>query len=391
VDVTAMNGISPTSPRSAYIHVPFCRHRCGYCNFTLIAGRDELIPRFLTALETELSWLGKPREVETLFLGGGTPTHLRGDDLRRLLGTLLQWHPTVGPSENQPFEFSAEANPSDLDAETVGILAEHGVNRISLGAQSFDSEKLRLLERDHQSREIVQALELARNRGISVSIDLIFGAPGESLKNWQHDLAAAIALGPDHISTSGLTFEQGTSFWTKLEHGALAKIDEELERQMYERAIDQLTAAGFEHYEVSNFARPGNRCRHNETYWLGGEYFAAGPGAARHVAGVRETNDRSVLGWLHSVEANQSPVAEREELCADDKARELLVFALRRLEGMTREWFTGQTGLTVDALVGEPLQRFVAAGHLCDDGRRISLSRQGLLVSDSLWPHFLSR
>jgi oxygen-independent coproporphyrinogen III oxidase len=387
----AMNGPSAISPRSAYIHVPFCRHRCGYCNFTLIAGRDELIPRFLAALEKELSWLGEPREVETLFFGGGTPTHLRGDDLRRLLETALKWHPSVRTSEGNSFEFSVEANPADLDAETVAILADYGVNRISLGAQSFNPEKLKLLERDHRPGDITQAVGLARNRGLSVSLDLIFGAPGESPEHWQQDLTSAIALAPDHISTYGLTFEQGTSFWTRLEHGALAKIDEESEREMYSAAIDQITAAGFEHYEVSNFARPGKRCRHNENYWLGGEYFAAGPGAARHIGGVRETNHRSVLGWLHAIEADQSPVAEQENLPAGEKARELLVFALRRLEGITRDWFAAKTGLTVDALVGEPLQRFVDAGLMIDDGQRIRLSRDGLFVSDSLWPYFLGQ
>ncbi len=384
-----MNGIPPATPRSAYIHVPFCRHRCGYCNFTLIAGRDELIPRFLAALEKELSRLGEPREVDTLFFGGGTPTHLRGDNLRRLMEIVLKWHPPPRPLVRNSFEFSVEANPADLDAETIGILAEQGVNRISLGAQSFHPEKLKLLERDHQPDDIAQAVHLARNHGLCVSLDLIFGAPGETLENWQHDLTAAITLSPDHISAYGLTFEQGTPFWTRLEHGALVKVEEELERQMYAAAIDRLTAAGFEHYEVSNFAQSEKRCRHNENYWLGGEYFATGPGAARHVAGVRETNARSVLGWLHAIETGQSPVADREELSADDKARELLVFALRRLKGVDRGWFSKQTGRTIDALIGEPLLKFVAAGLLIDDGERVRLSREGLFVSDSLWPHFL--
>jgi oxygen-independent coproporphyrinogen III oxidase len=374
------------APRSAYIHVPFCRHRCGYCNFALVTGRNDLIEPFLTALETELSWLEQPREVGTLFFGGGTPTHLRGKHLRRLLEIVLKWHPLA----THP-EFSVEANPADVDEETVAILADHGVTRISLGAQSFQAEKLRLLERDHQPGDIAQAVELVRGRGLDVSLDLIFGAPEETVAGWQDDLDAAIRLAPDHISTYGLTFEKGTAFWTRREQRELKQVDEELEREMYAAAIDRLTAVGFEHYEVSNFAKPDKRCRHNEIYWTGGEYFAAGPGAARHVGGVRETNHRSVTKWLQCIQNGQTPVAERECLNAEDKARELLVFALRRLEGVERDWFSGKTGYEIDALVGKPLARFIAGKLLDDDGKKVRLSREGLFVSDALWPALLQK
>src|SRR5262245_4223643 len=178
-----------TEPRAAYIHVPFCRHRCGYCNFTLVAGRDELILPFLSALERELSLLGSPREVDTLFFGGGTPTHLRGEQLRRLLELVLRWHPL---SENA--EFSVEANPSDIDAETGGCRAEHSVTRHSSGAQSFDTAKAQLLERDDPATEIAGAVEVARNRGLAVSIDLIFATPGETLDAWRRDLQFALNL-----------------------------------------------------------------------------------------------------------------------------------------------------------------------------------------------------
>jgi oxygen-independent coproporphyrinogen III oxidase len=381
-------GIHSTSvPRSAYIHVPFCRHRCGYCNFTLVAGRDDLIESFLEALEKELSWLREPFEVDTLFFGGGTPTHLRDDSLRRLLETVLHWHPRA---KSGHFEFSVEANPADIRRETVDILADHGATRISLGAQSFNANKLCMLERDHQADDIARAVDLIRDRGLNVSLDLIFGAPGETLDNWNADLEAALRLNPDHISTYGLTFEQGTAFWNRREQGQLRQVNEDLEREMYAAAIDRLTTAGFEHYEVSNFARPGHRCRHNEVYWTGCQYFAAGPGAARHVAGVRETNHQSVTKWLQSLQNDRPPTEERECLPPAEKARELLVFGLRRLEGVRRDWFFTKTGFAIDALVGQPLKRFVSANLLHDDGERIQLTREGLFVSDSLWPDFLN-
>jgi len=372
------------TPRSAYIHVPFCARRCGYCNFTLVAGRDDLIEPYLAALEIELSWLGTPREVDTLFFGGGTPTQLHGDQLRRLLETVLQWHPLVADNE-----FSVEANPADISDETASILAQYGVTRVSLGAQSFNDAKLRALERDHTAADIAHAVQTLRQCAFDLSLDLIFAAPGETLDEWRADLAAAIALAPDHISTYGLTFEHGTTFWNRRSHGALQQADEELERAMYETAIDTLTAAGFEHYEVSNFARPGHCCRHNERYWLGEEYFAAGPGAARYVAGVRSTNHRSTTTYIDRVLHGDSPVAEQEMLSPDDHALELLVFALRRLEGVTRDWFHERTNLKIDDLVGEPLRRFVELSLMTDDGSRIKLTRAGLLVSDSLWGEFL--
>ena len=302
-------------PRAAYIHVPFCANRCGYCNFTLVAGRDDLIDRYLEAIGSELAWLGTPRPVDTLFFGGGTPTQLPPDRLARLIATARHWFPLA-----DGYELSIEANPADVTDDRLAQLAELGVSRISLGGQSFNSTKLSRLERNHTPNQLSAAVTIARRWMRSVSVDLIFGVPGESLAVWQHDLKTLLALEPDHVSTYGLTFERGTAFWSRLQQGQLARLDEELEAAMYAAAIDTLTAAGLEHYEVSNFARPGHRCRHNEIYWAGGGYYAAGPGAARFVDGRRELNHRSTTTWLRRVLAGQSPVAESEVLPPIDRA-----------------------------------------------------------------------
>lgn len=372
-------------PRAAYIHVPFCRHRCGYCNFTLVAGRDGLIDAYLQAVERELSWLERPRQVDTLFFGGGTPTHLPIAQLQQLLNIVTKSFPLA-----DGHEFSVEANPIDVTAEKVQLLATSGVNRISLGVQSFDAAKLERLERDHRRDEILRAFELARSSINSVSLDLIFGIPGETRDVWHRDLQAAIELQPHHVSTYGLTFERGTSFGTRLQKGEMQQLDEDDERWMYENAIDTLTSAGFEHYEVSNFAKPSHRCRHNETYWLGGRYYAAGPGAARYIDGRREMNHRSTTTYIKRVVAGDSPIAESETVDAEASARERLVFGLRRIEGVDRESFTSATSFTIDQLVAAPLRKFVDAAMLEDDGVRIRLTREGLLVSDSIWPEFLS-
>ncbi len=379
-------------PRAAYLHVPFCRHRCGYCNFTLLAGRDDLIEAYLAAVEVELSWLARPRPVDTLFLGGGTPTHLSPAQLARLLETIGSWLPLADGGE-----FTVEANPADVTAERMDLLQRCGVTRLSLGAQSFDEQKLKVLERDHRRAEIERAFELARAAVDSVSLDLIFGAPGESLQDWRADLAAALSLAPDHISTYGLTFERGTRFWSRLQAGELARAAESLEGDMYELAIDALTASGLTQYEVSNFARVNiarippvdHRCRHNEVYWTGRPYLAAGPGAARFVAGRREVNHRSTTTYLKRVLSGRSPVAESEQLGAEDAARERLVFGLRRLAGVSRTAFERETGYSICQLCGPTIAHLVDQRLMINDGDILRLSRQGLLVSDAIWPSLL--
>lgn len=375
-----------STPRSAYLHVPFCRHRCGYCNFAVVAGRDDLAPKYLRALGVELAQLGTPRPVETLYLGGGTPTRLALPLLDGLLTLARKWFPVVDGVEP---EFTVEANPGDLSAEAIRLLAAHGVTRLSLGVQSLNPAKLAHLERDHTPDDVHRVVRAAQDAGLYVAIDLIFAAPGETLDAWRDDLDAAIALGPTHASTYGLTYEKGTSFWSRRSRGDLAELGDGLQRSMYELAIDRLAESGFEHYEVSNFAQPGRRSRHNESYWTGREWFAAGPGAARFIDGVRETNHRSTTTWIRRLETGESPVAEREELTPEEKARERLVFGLRRLEGVRRKDFATQTGYEIDALAGKEIERFGSLGFLSSDAEGVRLTRAGLMVSDAIWPELL--
>lgn len=374
------------SVRAAYIHVPFCARRCGYCNFTVVTGRDDLIEAYLQAVARELSWLGCPHEVDTLFFGGGTPTHLPPDQLRRLLRLARDWFPLA-----DEYEATVEANPSDVTAARLAVLVECGINRVSLGVQSFHDAKLAVLERDHRRSDVERALSSCRDRFSSVAIDLIFGTPGESLAMWQADLQHALDAGVDHISAYGLTYEKGAAFWSRRARGQLVPVSEEAELAMYETAISTLRQAGFEHYEVSNFARPGHRSRHNQTYWRGGGYYAAGPGAARYVDGWRETNHRSTTAYLRRVLAGRSPVAEREKLDAAASARERLVFGLRMLEGVAYDEFSRHTGFAIRDLVGEQLCPLLEAGLLDDSGSHLRLTHRGLVISDSIWPRFLEQ
>jgi oxygen-independent coproporphyrinogen-3 oxidase len=371
-------------PRAAYVHVPFCRHRCGYCNFTLVAGREDLVGDYLRAIAAEMDATKGCHEVDTLYFGGGTPTYLKPERLRQLTADVVRRHP-LAPG----YEFTVEANPADVDSTMIEALASLGATRLSLGGQSFRTEKLKLLERDHEAGDIGRVVIAAQDARMQVALDLIFATPDETLDEWSADLEAAIAVAPDHVSTYGLTFERGTAFWGRRLRGELVEVDEELQRDMYALAIDRLAAAGYEQYEVSNFARPGCCSRHNQVYWSGDGYFAYGPGAARYIDGVRETNHRSTTTYLNRVLADESPVAEREELSPEARARELLVFGLRRIEGVSRCQFRNRTGFECDDLVAAPLRKFINLGLLADDGERICLTREGLYVSDAMWPEML--
>jgi len=374
----------PPPTRSAYVHVPFCSHRCGYCNFTVVAGRGDLIEPYLTALDRELSWLPTECPVLTLFIGGGTPTQIPLAPWRRLLEMVTRRFRLEVSGE-----FSIEANPADVDPAILDAARRFGVTRISLGAQSFDRRKLQTLERDHLGEDIDHAVALAHDRFESVSLDLIFGLPHESLDTWRGDLQAALSLAPHHISTYGLTFEKGTQFWNRLRRGELKPLDEERQREMFELAIDMLTSAGYEHYEVSNFAIPGHRARHNEAYWTGREYYAAGPGAARYLDRCRETNHRSVTTYVKRVLRGESPVAEQERLDDEAAARERLVFGLRRLEGVHRLEFLQQTGFSLDDLAAPALGKLLQWKLLEFADNRLRLTMAGLMVSDSIWPELL--
>ena len=366
-------------PRTAYVHVPFCGHHCGYCDFAVSAGQDHLIELYLEAVEAELRTLGEPRPVESLFIGGGTPTYLSAGQLARLLGAITRWLPP--PSAG---EFSIESTPESLDEEKARVLASFGVNRVSIGVQSFHPHLLTALDRRHGAEHIPRAVEAVRRHVPAVSFDLIFAAPGQTLAEWDADLSAALAYRPDHLSTYGLTYEKGTPLWKERQRGRVAAVPEEAELAMYLHAIDKLTAAGFEHYEISNFARPGRRSVHNMRYWANEAYYGFGVGAARYVNGVRELNVRDTRLYVRRVLAGESPVFQSERLGPRDRAFETVGTQLRRADGIDRPRFREQTGFDLDGLLGERLRGLVEAGLLCDNGVSVALTRQGKCVADGV-------
>jgi putative oxygen-independent coproporphyrinogen III oxidase len=394
-------------PRAAYLHVPFCAHHCGYCDFAVVAGRDDLMDRYLAALEVEISLLvsptplflrergggegaapspdgtatcARPQKVDTLFIGGGTPTHLDPARLKRLLRLIGDWLKlSVGG------EYSIEANPATLDSDRVRVLADHGVNRVSLGAQSFNDAALRVLERDHGERHIKEAAALIRKHGQNLSLDLIFGVPGQTAQEWREDLRRALDLAPDHISAYGLTYEKGTRLWKQREVGQVRPLGEDLEAQMYREASEILGGAGYEQYEISNYAKPGKRCRHNEVYWANEAYFGFGLGAASYIEGRRQTNTRNVDLYLRRLlDERRLPTQQSEKLDAGERARETMAIQLRRAEGINRQRFLEQTGLELDRVMGPHAADYIKMDLLNDDGMAVRLTAAGRLVADSI-------
>ena len=257
------------------------------------------------------------------------------------------------------------------------------MTRVSLGVQSFRPGSLAALDRRHTPEQVPRAVELVRRFGMALSLDLIFAAPGSTPADWAADLDAALALGPDHVSTYGLTYETGTPLWKARRRGAVPAVSEDAELAMYEHAIGRLAAAGFEHYEVSNFARPGFRCRHNERYWANEAYHGFGTGAARYVNGRRELNVRDTALYVRRVLAGESPTFQSEALAPRDRAFETLATQLRRADGVGRARFREQTGFDLNELVGARVQALVAEGLLAD-GAAVTLTRRGFCVADGI-------
>lgn len=315
-----------------YVHVPFCLTRCGYCDFNTYAGLDHLARPYLDAVLEEAE-LARPQWTDavfvSIFLGGGTPTMLAEDELRTLLARLRTF--SLGPD----LEVTAEANPDTVDERYLAALAAAGVTRVSLGAQSFDPVVLRALERVHSPESVRRAYSAARRAGLrSLNLDLIYGAEGETLASWRRTLREAIEMGPEHISCYALTIEPATPLGRKVAAGLAPPPDPDLQTEMYEHACEALALAGYLHYEVSNWARPGCASVHNIGYWEGRPYLGLGAGAHSYRDGERWWNLRPPRQYIDAVVSKRLPIGGRERLDHGQKRLERLLLGLRAAEGV---------------------------------------------------------
>jgi oxygen-independent coproporphyrinogen-3 oxidase len=320
--------------RHLYVHVPFCKHKCGYCDFNAYAGMDRLMPDYVDALERELMRARERfpfQQLETVYLGGGTPSLLSADLMARLLA-FIRGTFDVAPDA----EVTLEANPASTDEARIEAWMKGGVNRLSLGVQGFDPRALAVLERKTDAAQATRAFRLARTMGmVNISIDLIYAVPYQSRETWLETLRRAIALGPDHVSTYCLSFEEGTLLFRRRESGRLPEVDPDLQWDQLDAACVELEAAGFRRYEVSNWSRSGLESRHNHAYWRCRPVYGAGAGAHSYA-----TDGETAWRWWNVARPREyiasalSPKADGEELPAHKAAAESLMLGLRTVEGM---------------------------------------------------------
>ncbi len=373
-------------PRALYVHVPFCRRRCRYCDFYSLVFDPRLGKRFVRSVLAELAanvnLLGRP--VESIYIGGGTPTALGQDLLAELLAGL------AGLADKDT-EFTVEANPATIDGPVAALLVQSGVNRVSLGAQSLVAAELAVLGRLHGPEEVGQAVAELRNAGIeNLSVDLIYGIPSQTAESWRYSLDQTLSLAPEHLSCYSLSFEEGTPLGDDLAAGRVCEMDEELQRSCYYEAIDRTAQAGLQQYEISNFARPGRASRHNLTYWQNRPYLGIGPGAAGYIDGVRRTNVADLDAYVSACEAGESPPARRECLTGRHQMAEALMLGLRLTGGLDRPRFACRYGQDPLAAFPRTFARYEAVGAVKVDESIIRISREALFVSDAILADIIS-
>lgn len=380
-------------PFALYVHVPWCRHVCPYCDFNVYASAEPPEAAYVEALATELGTWGarapwQGRALRSVYLGGGTPSLLSPEAIARVLAAAgLAFGLVPGA------EVTIEANPSGLTAARLGGYRAAGVTRLSLGAQSFTPAHLRTLGRDHTAEEIGAAVAAAREAGFdNVSLDLIFGVPGESLAEWRGDLAAALALAPAHVSAYSLTYEESTPFFAWRAKGRLAPVSEDDEAAMAEASVDTLEAAGLARYEISSFARPGYESRHNLAYWDGSDYLGIGAGAHSFAAapppGRRSANERLPARYLAAVAATGTAVANEEQLSVAQARAEFCFTGLRQVAGVDTAAFARRFGCELEAAFPF-VARLVADGLVERAGGRLRLTARGLRFADDVAARFL--
>lgn len=356
-----------------YIHIPFCKSRCIYCDFYSTTGNESLQDRYVNALIKELS-LRKDflhdNIIETAYVGGGTPTTLSYLHLKQL-ATIVP--PTVR-------EFTLECNPDDVTGEMARTLHDMGVNRISMGAQSFSDHRLQLLRRRHNAMQIRNAVKLLRNYGFSnISIDLIFGFPNETIEEWKHDIDEALSLGVEHISAYSLMYEEGTPLTRMADSGEIQRLSEEDCCKMYDTLVERLCQAGYEHYEISNFAKPGFRSQHNSSYWNGTEYIGIGAAAHSYNTDTRQWNVSNIRQYIESIEKGVIPM-EQETLDDITRYNDMITTALRTAEGIDLDTLKAPF---LDYAVRNA-RRNISAGLLQITDRHMRLTRKGMFVNDEV-------
>ena len=370
-------------PSSAYVHIPFCTQICYYCDFSKVFIKNQPVDAYLEHLiqETQSYEIGKLR---TLYIGGGTPTALSAQQLAYLLTELPK---VMDLSEVE--EFTIEANPGDLNPDKIAVLKDSQVNRVSLGVQTFDNKMLKKIGRSHQEQDIYDNVRHLKQAGFdNISIDLIYALPGQTMDQVKENVAKAIDLDIPHMSLYSLILENHTVFMNRMRRGKLPLPKEELEAEMFEYIIEELEKAGFEHYEISNFSKPGFESRHNLVYWDNAEYYGLGAGASGYVDGVRYKNHGPIRHYLEAVEAGKARITE-EHLTLEEKMEEELFLGLRKKTGVSKARFEEKFGISFDQRYGQVVASLTEQGLLVPDDKQVRMTKRGLFLGDTVAEKFI--
>jgi oxygen-independent coproporphyrinogen III oxidase len=373
-------------PLGIYVHLPFCPYICPYCDFAKWPMQRTRASSYMQSLRAEIE--ATPCEpAATIFYGGGTPNAYDPSEIVALTQLLDRRFPSLRPRR----EISIEVNPELVRDGDFAAYVAAGIDRVSIGVQSFASEEIAVLGRKHVPAQVTRAVEQARDAGVrSVSLDLMFAVPGQTLASWEHSLRSAVALGVDHISTYGLTIEPGTPYEGWYEREPRAFPDNALEAHQYARAIDLLEAAGYEHYEISNFARPGHRSVHNENYWHNGAYLGFGVGAASYRDGVRSVHTRDLSAYMTAASAGRPIPSETEQLTGIKVVGEAIMIALRTAQGVALEEFKERYGVDIAERYAPVVARYETDGLLERRDDRLVLTKRGRFFANDVCGAFVT-
>lgn len=374
--------------QAAYIHIPFCEHICHYCDFNKVFLKGQPVDEYLDALEKEIQMttIQSPvNKLDTIFVGGGTPTSLNPAQLERLCSIITK-HLPFSPDA----EFTFEANPGDLSIEKYRVLKEAGVNRLSFGVQTFDDELLALIGRTHRAKEVFESVETAKKVGFeNISVDLMYSLPSQTTESFKRTLEHAFSLDIQHFSGYSLIIEPKTVFYNLSKKGKLPLPGEDTEADMYHMLMDEMHRHGFRQYEISNFAKPGYESRHNLTYWNNEEYFGFGAGAHSYVRGARISNVGPLKKYLNLIQTEQLPIFEQHVVTESEMKEEHMFLGLRKTSGINRNTFRLKYGIDPVALFKQEITDLLERELIKVTEDRVSLTRKGLFLGNEVFQTFI--
>lgn len=376
--------------RGVYIHIPFCHQICNYCDFNKVFFKNQPVDEYIEALgrEMEMTVAGMPEaftNIETIFLGGGTPTALSAEQIEKLLSLITKHIPMSSVKE-----FSSEANPDELTIDKLQALYNGGVNRLSMGVQSFDQSLLKKIGRTHSNEHVYETIQNAKNVGFkNISIDLMYGLPGQTMEQWQETLEKALALNLPHYSAYSLIVEPKTIFYIQYAKGKLHLPTEDLEADMYGVLMDTMEAHGLRQYEISNFANEGYESTHNKIYWDNDKYAGFGAGAHGYLEGIRYSNVAPIKKYIETVMTGERPLLHEHEVTGDEKLEEQMFLGLRKSAGVTHEEFEKKFGQPMLSIYKEIIDQLREEQLIEIDSEGIRLTRKGRFIGNEVFQRFL--